>query len=458
MNSQPTANPARLQRLSNRVAYAGLFTLLAGDAVRYTVGWWGWGALLVLMLGWTTYLFIKSEPRRVLRQIPLPLTLLLALMALSTIWSNYSAFTLLATFAQLATSLFAFFLAGSFTWRRLLRIFGNTLRFILLTSYIFEFVAAAFVRGPIPPIFKNYKGAVPPAPAFYWTRGHLFDGDRIQGIVGNSNLIAYIAMLGFVIFAIEYIVNSNQRWVYLLSLGTALFTLWLAKSAGITFAILAIVIAAVVALGVEGRDRATRHRTYRWAWAIAILTGILVFINRKEVFGWIGKSPDMTGRTKIWKLVFGLIMQRPVQGWGWLSYWVPGVKPYAGLVVLDKVPYYQAHNAYLDVWLQVGILGVVLLLWFITVTFVKLWRLGVRHTNPLYLWPMLIFFGTLAQNLTESRMLIEGGWVLLILLGVKANDPIETLELQEPRTPVLKRVRLLDLGLRRNQSQQRKDR
>jgi O-antigen ligase len=265
-------------------------------------------------------------------------------------------------------------------------------------------------------------------------------------------------MLGLVIFAIEYVINSNHRWIYLASLATALFTLWLAKSAGITFAILAIVIAAIVALGVEGRDRVTRHLTYRWAWAIAILAGILVFINRKEVFGWIGKSPDMTGRTKIWKLVFGLIMQRPVQGWGWLSYWVPGVKPYAGLVVLDKVPYYQAHNAYLDVWLQVGILGVILLLWYITVTFVKLWRLGVRHTNPLYLWPMLIFFGTLAQNLTESRMLIEGGWVLLILLGVKANDPIETLELQEPRTPVLKRVRLLDLGLRRNQSQQRKDR
>ncbi len=458
MNSQQKADTARLQRLSSRVAYVGLFTLLAGDAVRYTVGWWGWGALLVLLLGWTTYLFIKSEPRRILRQVPLPLTLLLALMALSAIWSNYTAFTLLATFAQLATTLFALFLAGSFNWRQLLRIFGNTLRFILLSSYLFEFVAAAFVRGPIAPIFKNYKGNVPPAPAFYWTRGHLFDGDRIQGIVGNSNLIAYIAMLGLVIFAIEYIVNANHRWIYLLSIATTVFTLWLAKSAGISFAILAIVIAAVVALGVEGRDRATRHLTYRWAWAIAILGGVLVFANRKEVFGWIGKSPDMTGRTKIWKLVLGLIMQRPVQGWGWLSYWVPGVKPYAGLVVLDKVPYYQAHNAYLDVWLQVGILGVLLLLWFITVSFVKLWRLGVRHTNPLYLWPMLIFFGTLAQNFTESRMLIEGGWVLLILLAVKANDPIETLELQEPRTPVLKRVRLLDLGLRRNQSQQRKDR
>jgi O-antigen ligase len=218
------------------------------------------------------------------------------------------------------------------------------------------------------------------------------------------------------------------------------------------------VVAAVVALFVEGRDRATRHRTYRWAWGVAIVAAALVFSFRKEVFGFIGKTPDMTGRTKIWKLVFGLIEQRPLQGWGWLSYWVPGVKPYAGLVVLDNVPYYQAHNAFLDVWLQVGIFGLVLLLWFVTLSFIKLWRLGVRHTNPLYLWPMLIFFGTLAQNLTESRMLIESGWAILVLLAVKANDPSELLEPIEPRARQPKRARLLALGLRRNQSQQRKDR
>ena len=454
MNQAQAKNP-KLARVDTRVAYVGLFTLLAGDAVRYSFGWWGWGALIGLLLVWSTILFIKGEPLRMMRQLPLPLTLLLVLMTVSTLWSNYWQLTAVASVAQLATTMFALFLAGAFSWRELLRVLGNTLRFILATSYLFEFVAAAIVRGPIAPIFKNYKGDKPPAAAYYWTRGHLFDGERIQGIVGNSNLIAYIAMLGLVVFAIEYVVNDRRRWLYLTSFVFTSLTLWLAKSAGVTFAVLAVIVAAVVALFVEGRDRDTRHRTYRWVWAVAGLLAAFVLIYRAEVFTFIGKTPDMTGRTKIWKLVLGLIQDRPLQGWGWLSYWVPGVKPYAGLVVIDNVPYYQAHNAYLDMWLQVGIFGLALLLWFVTLSFVKLWRLAVRHSNPLYLFPMLMFFGILAQNLTESRMLLESGWLLLVLLAAKANDPIEMLE---PLEPELKRVRLLDLGLQRNRSRQRTDR
>jgi O-antigen ligase len=134
---------------------------------------------------------------------------------------------------------------------------------------------------------------------------------------------------------------------------------------------------------------------------------------------------------------------------------VPGVKPYDGLVVIKGVPYFQAHNAYLDMWLQVGSVGFALFAALLIVTFVKLWRLAVRHTSVLYLWPILVFVGLLAQNLTESRMLIEIGWVFLALFAVKANEPSEALE-PKGRSP--KRARLLALGLLQSRFQQRKDR
>ena len=328
-------------------------------------------------------------------------------------------------------------------------------RVILAASLLFEFVAAAIVRGPIAPIFKNYEGDTPPASAYYWTRAHLFDGDRIQGIVGNSNILAFIAMIGLVVFAIDYAVSATPKWLSASSFALAAAMLLLSKSAGVAFAVAAIAVAATVALIVEGKDRDLRHRIYRWVWACAGLVSIVVLINRAEVFTFFGKTPDMTGRSTIWKLVLGLIAERPIQGWGWISHWMPGVKPFEGLVVINKVPYYQAHNAYLDMWLQLGAIGLLLLLILVAMTFVKLWRLGVRHTNPLYLWPMLVFFGLLAQNLTESRMLLEIGWVLLVLMAVKANDPDDLLE---PRGKTPKRARLLGRGLRRNQSQPHKDR
>jgi O-antigen ligase len=122
---------------------------------------------------------------------------------------------------------------------------------------------------------------------------------------------------------------------------------------------------------------------------------------------------------------------------------------------MHGVPYLQAHNAFLDVWLQLGVLGLGLFICLLGFTFVPLWRLAVRHTSPLYLWPILVFVGLIVQNFTESRLLIEIGWVLLALFAIKTGDPVESLE---PRTDEIKRTRLLAPGLRRSRSPQRKDR
>ena len=442
-------------RAKTWVASIAIFTLMAGDAVRYSVGWYGWGVVLAFIGISSITMFLRNDPITTLRIVPWPLYAILAWMGISTFWSAYPGWTALATVSQLLTSLFALFLVSRFSWRHLLRVFSNVIRFILGASLVFEFVAAVFVRGPIAPIFKNYSGNKPPAPAFYWTQGHLFDGNRIQGIVGNSNLLAFAAMLGLVAFAVEYSIVGTRRWISAISFLTSALCVELAKSAGISFALVAVAVAALVSIAVEGKERDVRHRYYRFAWGAAAAGAITVLLFRAQVFEFFGKSPDMTGRSGIWKIVLKMIGQHPWQGWGWISNWVPGVKPFEGLVVIDRVPYYQAHNAYLDVWMQIGLVGLLLLLTLIVITFVKAWRLAVRHTSALYLWPVLSFMGLLVWSATESRMLIEIGWVLLVLFAVKVWEPEETLE-PLGRSP--KRARLLGRGLRGSRLQQRKDR
>ena len=410
------------------VASLGVFTLMAGDAVRYSIGWWGWGSVLVILLSISLYLFAKQQPSVTLREVPWALWAVLGWMTLSIIWSAYTAVSALAVFSQLATTAFALFLVGMFSWRHLLRIFSNVIRFILASSLIFEFIAAAIIRGPIAPIFKNYEGEKPPAEAYYWIQGNLFDGDRIQGIVGNSNLLAFVGMLGVITFAVEYAIIGTQRWISAISFIAAFGTVLLARSAGIGFAMTAVAVAAIVSMAAEGKDRDTRHKYYRIAWAFAGTVGVVVLFYRAEVFEFFGKSPDMTGRSGIWKLVLGLIGQRPVAGWGWTGHWMPGVEPFEGLVVIGKVPYYQAHNAYLDIAMQLGFIGAALFAIMLLITFVKLWRLAVRHTVALYLWPILVFMGLAVWSLTESRMLIEIGWVILMVFVVKVNQPEEMLE------------------------------
>ena len=441
-------------RAKTWVASIAVFTLMAGDAVRYSVGWYGWGVVLAFIGISSITMFLRNDPMTTLRIVPWPLYALLAWMGISTFWSAYPGWTALATLSQVLTSLFALFLVARFSWRHLLRIFSNVIRFILGASLVFEFVAAVFVRGPIAPIFKNYSGDKPPAPAFYWTQGHLFDGNRIQGIVGNSNLLAFAAMLGLVAFAVEYAIVGTRRWISAISFLASALCVDLAKSAGISFALVAVAVAALVSILVEGKEREVRHRYYRFAWGAAAIAAITILLFRAQVFEFFGKSPDMTGRSGIWKIVLKMIGQHPWTGLGWISNWVPGVKPFEGLVVIDRVPYYQAHNAYLDVWMQIGLVGLLLLLTLIVITFVKAWRLAVRHTSALYLWPVLSFVGLLVWSATESRMLIEIGWVLLVLFAVKVWEPEESLE---PRGSSPKRVRLLGRGLLGSRLRQRKD-
>jgi len=170
-----------------------------------------------------------------------------------------------------------------------------------------------------------------------------------------------------------------------------------------------------------------------------------VLVYRQEVFTFIGKSPDMTGRSGIWKNVMQLVAQRPVQGWGWVTYWIPGIKPFQGLGIVHGVEYYQAHNAYLEVLFQLGLIGATLFVALLAISFVKVWRLAVRHTNPLYLWPVLLLVGLMTQNFTESRMLVEIGWVYLVLITVKVNEPNDLLE-PLGRSP--KRIKITPKALR----------
>ena len=410
------------------IAYLALFVLMGGDAVRYAIGWLGWGLVLGVLLVATLINLFRSNWKATFSRIPWPLTSILGLMLIGSLWSNYPIVSAGAAVVQLATTSFALYLATAFDWREILRLFGNTLRVILYGSVIFELFAALVVRGPIEPFFPNYEGDHPPAVAFYWTQGNLFTDDRIQGIVGNSNMLAYMSMIALVVFAIERAANTTGRLVTILSFLAAVPMLVLSRSPSIGFALMAVVAAAIVSIAAEGKTKEIRHRYYRVAWGVIGVGSLLVLTYRAQIFSLIGKSPDMTGRTKIWKIVLHLIDQRPFQGWGWSSYWVPWVEPYHGLVIINHVPYFQAHNAFLDVWLQLGILGLGLFLLLIGVTFVKLWRLAVRHTSPLYLWPILVFVGIVTQNLTESRILVEIGWVMLVLFAVKVGDPAESLE------------------------------
>jgi Lipid A core - O-antigen ligase and related enzymes len=422
-------------------ATAVLFTLLAGDFWRDLIGWIGWGVVAgCLAVGCAVYLVVRrpsrdpASPRMPLRKVPKALAVFLLLSLVSIAWSFYPGASAIAFVTQVVTTAAGAFLALRLTWRQVLRALGDALRWVIGLSLLFELVVAVFVRHPVLPVVHqpggDYNAAKLPQ-AYYWSRDLLLHGGQIQGIVGNSNLLAMIALLGLIVFGIQL----RDRTV-----APAAGVVWLVLAAG-TFVLTrssTVIIAAAVVAAVLGFAAWTRHvPPARRVPVYLTAAGVFVVVAASTVLLWgtilhvLGKSEDLTGRVTIWHDVIGLASQRPAFGWGWVSYWAPWVEPFKNLAERSGVVYLQAHDAWLDVWLQLGILGVIVFAALVLTTLGRAWfaavdrpRAGLRAEAPftaLSLLPLLVMAALVAQSLAESRMLVEGGWALLVLFSIKTK-------------------------------------
>ena len=174
---------------------------------------------------------------------------------------------------------------------------------------------------------------------------------------------------------------------------------------------------------------------YWTAGALIAVALAAVLFARDFVFGLLGKSGDLTGRGETWQKVWELVEQHPWFGWGWVSYWPTWVEPFKGLDTKAGIAVMSAHNAWLDVWLQLGIVGVLVFAPIVFLTLQRVWFRAVdqprRGPGPALpfatsaLWPLLVLTALIVQSITESRMLIESGWLLLIILAVKTRFDFE---------------------------------
>lgn len=433
---------AKLPMQVHAIAYLTLGLVIIGDAMfaqeylLLTPAWIGWYTLTCIALTGAIYYLARADWRRVIAQIPIELNLILALMIGSSFWSEYPKTTINSFLVQLSVLIAALFFVAVFSWRQILNIFANSIRVVIIGALTLQLISAIAKLFPTTSYSLFGDDFLP----LLQNLGQLPDGRTIDDLLVRNNFMAAWALFGVITFLIEFFINEARKYLSLVSLAFSIVTITLSRSAGIVFASVAVILAAIVLLVAEGKDRDTRHRYYRIAWAFAGSAGFLVLIFRRAVFEFLGKSPDMTHRSDIWKKVFTLIADKPLEGWGFSGVWVPGVKPFAGLVVINGIEYFQAHNTYLDIWFQLGLVGLALFLILLTRTFVKTWRLGVHHSNALYLWPILIFVAQLVRGITESRLLVQSAMFMLIIFAVKPYDSEEMLE-ENSKEPKLETLR-----------------
>ncbi len=408
-----------------------LFQALAGVAWVHALGETGAGFVALVSGLVSVGVWATVRPPVNWRRLPWFVLGYVAWAAASALWSAWPATTGITWLLLAVTTTQGLFVAAVLTWKETVAAIAAALKWVLSLSLLFELGVSLFVGGPLLP------GFVIPAekmdPIVYWSRDNLFDGGRIQGIFGNANLLAVVALLAVIVFAIRYAARAPRR---VLLLGWILLAVFLLVRAGSATAYLSALAAAVVLTTVllmrTVRRPGGRTVYYLVYAATAAIGGAALWFGRDAIFGALGRSSDLTGREGIWQAVLERAAEHPVIGWGFATPWLPSDPMFDRWIVDHGETVMQAHNMWIDVFLQLGIIGVLLMAgiylafiwrsWFFAIDRPR-WDLRAdRPYSPLTLLPTLVATVLLVQGLAESGPLLLWGWMFVVMLGSKVTQ------------------------------------
>jgi exopolysaccharide production protein ExoQ len=155
---------------------------------------------------------------------------------------------------------------------------------------------------------------------------------------------------------------------------------------------------------------------------LGICVTALFFDPGGSLVGALGKDPSLTGRTQIWSLVLSL-HTNPWVGTGFESFWL-GPRLDKMRTALPNFPINEAHNGYLEVYLNLGWTGICFIA-LLLVTGYKRVISGIRR-NPGKASLFLGFFlCTLFYSFTEASFrMMTVAWVFLLVVIVAGSRAV----------------------------------
>lgn len=349
----------------------------------------------------------RREEISVVRLLPTTLLMLVAWAFASVFWSTDPLTSFWRWCAMAAVAFLAVAIGHIRDTLQTVRALGDVLRVALTVSLVLEILSGVIFDTPL---------------RFLGIQGHLAAFGPVQGIFGTRNMLGFVAVVALITFAVEMRSHSVRPGVsvYSLSIATALGLL----SASPTVLVLAVVVGvATAALTVVRAVAPQRRTTVQWVLAGIVATAsIVLFLQRTRLIDLLGAADDLSMRANLWGLARYFAGRQPVQGWGWFGSWDATEQPFASINQLLGQHHTTALNAYVDVQLQLGWIGVLLLCVLGGLALVRSWLDASQRRSVVYAWTPLTLIALVVTSLFESFALYGLGWMLLVLCAVRAGQ------------------------------------
>jgi O-antigen ligase len=171
---------------------------------------------------------------------------------------------------------------------------------------------------------------------------------------------------------------------------------------------------------------------------LAVISYLLVQITiwkypiMAQVIESFGKDMTLTGRVDLWSDLWPIALMRPFLGYGFGGFWVGDMNPVlkSPLAKWDwQVPH--AHNGYLSVFIEMGIVGVIIVSLLILMTYVKISRLFAVHFDLARL-KMVILVVLLLHNLSEVSLCDLNNPLWFLFLFSAVSLPFDSISEKNP--------------------------
>lgn len=310
----------------------------------------------------------------------------------SVFWSIAPDVTARRGVALVGTSLFAMYIAFALPVERVIR--------ILAVVYAVTASGSLVVIGALPEYGTHQYGDY----AGLW-----------RGLYTQKNEFgATMAMAAIVIFLCpKYTYYERMLGRFFVVLCVFLMLMSESRAAWISFACVGFLALAIWRAG--GRGSKTNVKVFL-SVVTGIVIGFVVIKNANTLLEFIGKDPTLSGRTDVWALALDRAEDRPVLGFGYRAYWIEGNK--ARLMPeeswADNINH--GHNTYLDLFVELGYLGVVAFA--ITLGFLVYKILSrIKYSNDyINIWAVSGLCFILVRGAAESTILQHAdiNWVLFV--------------------------------------------